>query len=232
MQVTNRVVSANEARDVASTWARILRPGPGKAHGLGEEWFVMEFIMHSVVSTLRNSLLALAAVGLVACVTGPEIYRDSNPAANFASYKTFGYFSPLATDRAGYESVFTSRLKDSTRRAMESKGYIYSDTNPDLLLNFFANVQEKQEIRSYPMGIGYYGYRRGYYGGYGFSSIETVTYREGTLTIDILETKRKLLVWQATAEGMVSNEARKNPGPAIEAMVMEMMTPLPGAGRM
>jgi len=78
--------------------------------------------------------------------------------------------------------------------------------------------------------MGYYGYRRGYYGGYGLSSIETVTYREGTLTLDLVEARRKLLVWQATAEGTVSDEARKNPGPVIEAVVTEMMAPLPGAG--
>jgi Domain of unknown function (DUF4136) len=192
---------------------------------------VMEVSMVSVVSHLRNGLLVASAVLLVACATVPEIRRDTNPAADFASYKTFGYFSPLATDRAGYESVLTSRLKDATRRAMESKGYVYSETHPDLLLNFFANVQEKQEIRSMPTTLGYYGYRRGYYGGFGLSSIETYSYQEGTLTIDLVETKRKLLVWQATAEGTVSSEARRNPGPVIDATVAEMMTPLP-AGRL
>jgi len=173
---------------------------------------------------------ALAAALLVACATGPAIRRDINPAADFASYRTFGYFSPLATDKAGYESLFTGRLKAATRRAMESRGYVYSATAPDLLVNFFANEQEKQEIRSMP-SVGYYGYRRGYYGGFGMSTIETVTYREGTLTVDVIEAKRKMLVWQAIAEGSVSNEARNNPGPAIDAAVTEMMAPLPAAGR-
>ena len=185
--------------------------------------------MQTIAAPRRSAMLALAAALLVACTAGPEIRRDINPAANFASYKTFGYFSPLATDQAGYESVFTGRLKGATRRAMEAKGYVYSDTAPDLLLNFFANQQEKQEIRSVP-NIGYYGYRRGYYGGFGMSTIETVTYREGTLTVDVVEAKRKLLVWQAIAEGSVSNEARTNPGPAIDAAVSQMLAPLPSAG--
>jgi hypothetical protein len=186
--------------------------------------------MHAIATARRTAKWALAAALLSACTTGPEIRRDANPAANFAGYKTFAYFSPLATDRTGYESVFTSRLKQATRRAMEVKGYVYSETAPDLLVNFFANVQERQEIRSSP-SMGYYGYRRGYYGGYGMSTIETVTYREGTLTIDIVEARRKLLVWQAIAEGSVSNEARSNPGAAIDAVVSEMMTPLPAAGQ-
>lgn len=186
--------------------------------------------MHPMAALWRTAVPALAAALLVACTTGPAIRRDINPAADFAGYKTFGYFSPLATDKSGYESLFTGRLKGATRRIMESKGYVYSQTAPDLLLNFFANEQEKQEIRSMP-NMGYYGYRYGYYGGFGLSTIETVTYREGTLTVDVIEAKRRMLVWQAIAEGSVSNEARNNPGPAIDAAVSEMMAPLPAAGR-
>jgi hypothetical protein len=179
---------------------------------------------------LQGVMVASAAL-VTACATGPEIRQDTNPAAEFARYKTFGYFAPLATDRAGYESVLTSRLKAATRRAMEAKGYVYSDTAPDLLVNFFANVQDRQEVRSWPGSMGYYGYRYGWYGGWGAASVETVTYREGTLTIDLVEPRRKILVWQATAEGRVSDDARKNPGAVIDATVAEMMGPLPGASR-
>jgi len=196
--------------------------------------FLWENIMRNVCASLRTGTLAVATATamLVACASGPEIRRDTNPAANFASYKTFAFFSPLATDNAGYETVFTARLKDSTRRSMEAKGYVYADTNPDVLLNFFANVQDKQELRSTPATIGYYGYRRGLYGGWSTPAVETINYQHGTLTIDLVDAKKKQLVWQATAEGRVSIEARKNPGPAIDAVVTEMMAPLPGPGRM
>jgi hypothetical protein len=178
-------------------------------------------------------MLVLAAAAVVAgCESGPEIRRDTNPSANFGAYKTFGFYPQLATDRAGYESVFTARLKESTRRQMESKGYVYSETNPDLLLNFYANIEDKQEIRSTPVSMGYYGYR-GFYGyGMSTSQVETYEYKEGTLTIDLVDPKAKILVWNATAEGRVSKEARKNPGPAIDAVVMELMRPLPGPGGM
>jgi hypothetical protein len=191
--------------------------------------------MSKTTTPSRRSLLAvLGAAILAGCASQPEIRRDTNPEARFGEYRTFAYFSPLATDRPGYQTMFTTRLKDATRRAMEARGYVYSESDPDLLINFFANVEEKQEIRTAPapapLGMGYYGYRRGMYGGFGVYTVDTYTYREGTLTIDLVEARRKLVIWQATAEGRVSSEARQNPGAAIDAAVTEMMSTLPARG--
>lgn len=186
--------------------------------------------MSIVARPIFNGLLAVTTVLLAACASGPQIDHDTNPAANFSAYQSFGFFSPLATDKAGYETVFTARLKDSTRRAMESKGYVYSESNPDLLLNFYANVQDRQEIRSTPSSMGYYGYRSGYYGGFSTSTVETVDYKQGTLSIDLVDAQKKILAWQAKAEGRVSSKARQNPGPAIDAVVTQMFIPLPAAG--
>jgi hypothetical protein len=180
---------------------------------------------------LRHGLLAAAVAMLAACATAPEIRQDVNPAAEFTRYKTFAFHSPLSTDhRAGYETVLTSRLKESTRRMMESKGYVYGEASADLLVNFYANVQTRQEVRSWPSSMGYYGYRYGWYGGWGISSIETVTYREGTLAIDVVEARRRIVVWQGTAVGTVTAEVEKNPSAAIDATVTQMMAPLPAAG--
>ena len=187
------------------------------------------------VPTLSTAAGLLAMAGILAlggCASGPEIRHDTNPSASFATYRTFAFYPELATDRAGYESVFTTRLKESTRRQMEAKGYTFSEADPDLLLNFYANVEDKQEIRSTPVSMGYYGYR-GYYG-YGMHTpqVETVNYKEGTLTIDLVDPKSKILVWNSTAEGRVSKEARKNPGPAIDELVTQMLASLPARSGM
>jgi uncharacterized lipoprotein YajG len=93
---------------------------------------------------LHLSVCALAATLLAsACENTPTIRRDTNPAATFStfsSYKTFGFLSPLATDKFPYESLLTQHLKDATRQAMESKGYVFSTSAPDLLLNFYVNI--------------------------------------------------------------------------------------------
>ncbi len=190
--------------------------------------------MAIVARPLHNGLLAatalLATALLAACASGPEINHDINPTASFSAYKSFGFFLTAGHRQSRHESVFTARLKDSTRRAMESKGYVYSESSPDLLLNFYANVQDKQEIRSTPSSMGYYGYRSGYYGGFSTTSIDTYDYKQGTLAIDLIDAQKKILAWQSRAEGRVSDKARKNPGPVIDALVIQMMTTLPAAG--
>jgi hypothetical protein len=185
----------------------------------------------------RFAAPALALVGCVmlsACATGPTIRSQTNPAVDPSAYQTFAFFSPLATDRAGYESVLTARLKEATRRNLEAKGFVYSESNPDLLVNFFANIEDRQEIRTTPGSpVGYYGYRSGLYGGWGgyygvrSTEIETVNYKAGTLTIDLVDPAARVLIWQGQAEGRVSSKARKNPGPAIDAVVADIMSTLP-----
>ena len=191
------------------------------------------------ISHVRLRALAAAATVLIsACANTPTIQRDTNPAATFSSYKTFGFLSPLATDKFPYESLLTQHLKDATRQAMESKGYVFSTSAPDLLLNFYVNIQDKQDVRTTPGSAayagygypgGYYGYRTGYYRVLNTATVETVNYKQGTLTIDLVDAKQKVLAWTATAEGRISDGALKDPGPAIDTLVGNMMTPIPPA---
>src|SRR3984885_13902406 len=190
---------------------------------------------------LQWYVCVLAAATLIsASENTPPIRRDTNPAATFSSYKTFGFLSPLATDKFPYESLLTQHLKDATRQAMQSKGYVFSTSAPDLLLNFYVNIENKQDVRTTPSSAayggygypgGYYGYRTGYYRAYNTATIETVNYKQGTLTVDLVDAKQKVLAWTATADGRISNSALKDPGPAIDTLVTNLMAPLPAAVR-
>ena len=180
-----------------------------------------------------GSFTTVVVLLLVAgCASGPSIRVDKDPAADMSAYKTFGFFDQLATDRANYSTIVTSRLKQATRTQLEAKGLTYSEQDPDLRVNFFLKVSEKQEVRSTPsatVGVGYYGYRGGMYGAWGGYpyDVETVNYKAGTLNIDLVDAKKNSLVWQGLAEGRVSDEAYKNPGPAIDAVVAQIFSNFP-----
>jgi hypothetical protein len=174
-----------------------------------------------------------AAVVVSVCASTPEIHRETNPDATFGSYKTFGFFSPVASDKFADESLLSQHLKDAIRYRMELKGYVFGARAPDLLLNFYVNIQDTQDVRTTSelagyVGYagGYYGYRTGYYRVFDTGTVETVNYRQGTLTIDLVDAKHKVVAWTATAEGRVSRDALTNPGPVIDTLVTDMMAPL------
>lgn len=174
-----------------------------------------------------TSLCLLA--GLAACATGPTIESNYDHGANFAAYRTFGYFSPLGTDKAGYATLVTQTLKGATRREMEARGYTYSESNPDLLLNFNAKLAQQVEVSQVPMGppIGYYGYRTGFYGGWGGYYTDVDQYTEGTLNIDLVDAQRRQLVWEGVAVGRVTEKHRENREAAINAAVAEIFKRFP-----
>ena len=181
--------------------------------------------------SVGSAVIVAGVLGVAGCATGPDIRVDRDPSADMAAYKTFGFFDVVSTDRVQYTTIITSRLKQATRTQLEAKGYRYDEANPDLKANFYLKVQEKQEIQSTPSmaPVGFYGYRAGYYGAWaGYpQDIQTINYREGTLSIDLVDAKKDQLVWQGVANGRVTDEMRKNPGPAIDAVVAQIFSNFP-----
>jgi hypothetical protein len=165
---------------------------------------------------------------MVGCATGPKIRVDMDPSTNLRSYKTFAFFEPASTDSGQYTTLVSARLKQSTRAQLERLGFVYAEREPELLVNFYLKIVDKQEIRS--SGSGYYGYRSNRYGTWsGYPYVDTVEYRQGTLSIDLVDAKRKQLVWQGVAEGEVKDESLKTPGPALDDVVAKIFSNFPYA---
>ncbi|NHA15334.1 DUF4136 domain-containing protein [Thioalkalivibrio sp. XN279] len=182
-------------------------------------------------------LIVLAAFFATACAVSPDYRVDYDPSADFTAYQTFGFFDQLGTDQAGYSSLVTQHFKNATRREMEKLGYTYTETNPDLLVNFNASSSDKTEVRTRQvpsMGYGmtgYYGYRGMLYSPFPLyeTEVETVNYKVGTANIDVVDAERKVLVWEGLVEGRLTKKAMENPRAAIDAVVTELFTRYPTA---
>lgn len=181
--------------------------------------------------SIRSLLLVLAGWALASCATSPvSTTADYDRSANFSAYRTFGFFDPLGTDTAGYESLVTQTLKSATQREMEARGYIYAATGADLLINFNAKLAQQTRVSQTPAPPPmYYGYRRGYYAGWGGYGYETRVdqYVEGTLNIDIVDAQRKQLVWEGVAVGRVTKKSQEDRQTAIRAAVAEIFAKYP-----
>jgi hypothetical protein len=162
----------------------------------------------------KTPLLFIAiAATLAGCASQPDIRRDKDPAVDLGTYKTFSFYEPLGTDRVRYATLLTGRLKQATRHELEQRGYVYDERHPDLRVNFLVSVVDRQEVQASPAGAGRFGYRA-WAGG-----VETTSYRQGTLRVDLVDADRQVLIWQGVAEGRLDADAVHNPGPTVDKVV-------------
>jgi Domain of unknown function (DUF4136) len=181
----------------------------------------------------RKSLLLLACAALIsACSSGPSVRSDFDRSANFAGYQTYGFVSPLGTDKRGNSSIISGHFKTAISREMEARGYRLATANPDLLVNVNVSTQDRTDVQSTPsasMGVGYYGYRGGMYGGWPMYSndVTTTHYKVGTGNIDVVDAARKQLVWEGIAEARLTQKMLDSPGPAIDKVVTEIFLKYP-----
>jgi hypothetical protein len=197
-----------------------------------------------LMKTVLPFAVAAALLALGGCASGPDVRVDYDRSADFKQYKTFGFASPLGTDRNGYQSIVSQYLTAATQREMEARGMRLVSSAPQLLVNFNAALKEKERVTSTPvpmmgmgmgtgMGIdsGYYGYRTGMYGAWPmYQDQTTVTpYQEGTLNIDIVDAARKQLVWEGVVTDTVTHKMQDNMQSAIDTAVTAAFAKYPVA---
>ena len=173
---------------------------------------------HQPRQQIGRLILMLSAFVIAGCASGPNVLTDYDHDADFGAYNTYNFVDGAGPDHGNVQSFFTKYVIEAVTIEMEKRGYTKSD-DPDLLVNFGAKFADKVDVRTTsapPMTGGYYGYRRGPYaygtwGAYGHSTQTHVSqYTEGTFNIDIIDNKRRQLVWEAVGIGKVSEKKWDN----------------------
>lgn len=176
-------------------------------------------------------MLAVAMLLLAACATGPRIVTDGDPQADFSRYRSWGWYQPLAMEQSGYSTPLTSRIKAAIQGEMQARGYAFTTTNPDLLINFQGVVQEKTDVYSMPRSDiqYYYSYRHRAYVGFPvwYDETRVNTYREGTLSVDVVDARRNHMVWTGDAIGRVVRKAPAERLDEAETAIREIFAQYP-----
>jgi hypothetical protein len=179
----------------------------------------MQLFNRSIFTPFSGAALALLLI--TGCASRPEIRLDKDPSVDLHQYDTFAFFEPVSTDKSQYTTLLSGRLKNATRAELERRNYAYDEQNPDFRVNFNLDVVDRQEVRSTSMGPGFFGYR-------GLASdIDTVNYRQGTLSVDLVDASINQLVWQGIVEGRIDRKTLENPGPAVDKVVGEVFEAFP-----
>lgn len=163
--------------------------------------------MRALQRTSRWLFVLLATALLAACATGPQVRTDYDPTANFSQYRTWSFYSPIAMEESGYSTWISDRIKDNVRREMDARGYRYVAEGSDLQVNFQGVVQDRTDVWTMPRADTqwFYNYRRKAYVAVPvwYDDTQVSRYREGTLTVDLVDARRNRMVWTGAAIGRV-----------------------------
>ena len=154
------------------------------------------------MKTLKLTLSLVVLVGLLTGCTSVRVATDYDRMADFEQYKTFAFYKP-GIDRANISDLDKKRILRSIQNELVNRGYQKS-SNPDMLISIFTSERDRVTVYNnagwgWGWGWGWGpGWGPGWGGAYG-STVSTNT--EGSLYIDLIDTKRKELVWQGKGTG-------------------------------
>jgi len=163
-------------------------------------------------------LAALALVMSTAAAYAQKVNVDSDPAAPFASYKTYAWTAGTPAPVALSEQ----RLHAAVDAKLAAEGLAMNTTAPDVIVSTHVSTKDKQELIANGFGYGPWGFG----GGFGGATVETFV--EGTLVVNLYDAKTKKMVWRGVATATASDKPTKNTE-KINKALDKMFEKYPGA---
>jgi hypothetical protein len=160
--------------------------------------------------------LLLALAFMARC--SPRIHIDHDESTDLSSFQTYKF---VDGERQGdpnplyHSSLLDNAIHSEIARKLEDRGFREDNKNPDLLVAYHTYTEKKQESvnnyypmmyggwawRFYPFGYGMAPYPFGFWNGY----TKTFTYTEGTLIIDVINARSKVLVWRGSVSDAITD---------------------------
>lgn len=164
----------------------------------------------------KEFALPLLALVFLASCSSVRVVTDYDKEANFNTFKTYAFYK-TGIDRAEISDLDKKRILKAIDTEMAARGFVKSN-QPDVLVSIFTKERERVDV--YANNFGWGGFGWGGFGGFGFYNPwlygpgfgwgggfgPTVSTRtEGSLYIDVIDTKKKELVWQGRGVGTLNN---------------------------
>ena len=175
---------------------------------------------------MKKIVLLIAFATILSSCNSIRVSSDYNEEINFTEFKTYA-FSKSGIDKVEINDIDKKRILRAIDVELYNKGYRKSSIEPDFLINFFTKTNKK--IDYYPSN-NYYGYAVPYGGMGNYASswyLNSFSYNEGVLFIDIIDRNKNELVWQGIGKGYIYNDKPDNKNEKIKAMVNKILLQFP-----
>jgi len=144
---------------------------------------------------------------LIACSPMKVLNTEQGDNIDFTKYKTYNFFELKASGDT-LTTAFAERsaiLKNAIIMEMNKRGYSQSK-HPDLLINIGIVIKEMSQIRQtdYRTDAPFYLGQRNY--SWKSQDIIIGTYRDGAVSIDIVDATQNKMVWKGSIEAILANK--------------------------
>jgi len=178
------------------------------------------------------ALFCLAAVALT-CSQQTAVNADYDTSADFSVYKTYAWLDEVLPPDKIPEHLRTAgditdrRIRSAVDSEMAAKGFSPTTSSPDIVVFYHVGVEEKVDVTDW----GYSYASTGRYWGWNTRNVDTYEYQEGTLIIDFVDAKSKVLVWRGSAQKVLGNLTPEEADQMIKDIVREVMALYPPTGQ-
>jgi hypothetical protein len=172
-------------------------------------------------------MLIVTCISVLSACSSYNYYTAAQNKTNLSSYRTFAWASPGRNPNKQWrplDEIGSGKVQEATRQALISKGLTLQQQDPDLLVRYLTVTGRGTKTEFYSPyyggfygGFGYGGWYRPYWGfgwgwggpwGYGYGApayAEKVHYKEGTIIIDLIDSKTQQVVWRGYGVGELHN---------------------------
>ncbi|GEP49374.1 hypothetical protein FNO01nite_00460 [Flavobacterium noncentrifugens] len=154
------------------------------------------------MKTIR--ILPVLLLFVLGACSSVRVASDFDKNVDFTPFKTYAFYKN-GIDKVEISDLDKKRILRSIDEAMTAKGFTKSET-PDLLINIFTKAREQVNVNQFNAGWGYgWGYGWNPYIWGGNTNVYTTT--EGTLYIDLIDAKKKEMIWQGEGQGVLTQNS-------------------------
>ena len=185
------------------------------------KYYICQTLRRMKMKCVLSFIIVLLSMVLSCCspytLVNSEVYNNSN----LASFKTFRIVVPDDTNKLPptMEDITYYNIAQAIRTQMQERGYVENANSP-LLINIGLSVQH--EIQTAPLEPNYFPYygpapypgyypyfiypRQYYWPSYPANAqVITGIYKEGVLTMDMINTVEKIPVYSSSVATIISN---------------------------
>lgn len=141
---------------------------------------------------------------------------------DFASLKTYHLLAPPTNP--AIDSLTRDRIVNAINSGLTARGYSEVDANADFSVAYHIGSENKIEVSNWGYAYG----QRGGYWGTSRAAVDVYQYQEGTLIVDIVDTKTNKLIWRGIARKVLDvNPTPEQRTETINAAVQKILKNFP-----